>query len=91
MEAEVVAVGCSVEAVTYAILEPFRQSTRSTVAGTELGLLSELPTTSGKMFVICSAELLSTTETTNGNADDRKVSLDCTSSVAGSIGAEAST
>jgi hypothetical protein len=38
MEAEVVAVGCSVVAVTYAILEPFRQSTRSTVAGTELGL-----------------------------------------------------
>jgi hypothetical protein len=27
-----------VVAVTYAILEPFRQSTRSTVAGTELGL-----------------------------------------------------
>jgi hypothetical protein len=38
MEAEGVAVGCSVVAVTYAILEPFRQSTRSTVAGTELGL-----------------------------------------------------
>ena len=32
------AVGCSMVAVTYAILGPFRQSTRSTVAGTELGL-----------------------------------------------------